>query len=131
MSPTVLLVEDDPVLRSAYDTILKAEGFKVMVANDGWQGLEIARKEPVHTIILDMLMPNISGLEFLRSFKPYDHPDTFFLVLSNVADSEEIRQAKDLGASMYLVKSDYSPKEVVNLIKANLPGEKDGTNTHS
>lgn len=112
----IVMIEDDPILRSAYSTVLKSKGFNVVVARDGQEGLKLARDAQPNLILLDMLMPNLTGLEFLQQYEAKSHPDTKIIVFSNIANPEEMQQALALGAAKYLIKADYSARELVDVI---------------
>jgi two-component system phosphate regulon response regulator PhoB len=115
---TVLIVEDDTMLQSAYATVLSEEGYAVFVAVDGVEGVELSRKHKPDLILLDMLMPNLNGLEFLRELNiKQSLPQTKVVVLSNMSVPSDVRSAKLLGANKYLTKSSFTPKEIVGIIK--------------
>lgn len=117
----VLIIEDDPFLNRAYQTILRREGFEVDSADDGVFGLEKANAIEPDLILLDMLMPQLGGLEFLRIYKPKElHPNVKVIVFSNMSVPESIEEAMELGAIKYMTKSSFSPKEMVTLIKDTL-----------
>ena len=117
----VLIIEDDPFLNRAYQTILRREGFEVVSAVDGVLGLEKANEVKPDLILLDMLMPRLGGLEFLRIYKPKElHPEVKVIVFSNMSVPESVKEAMELGAIKYMTKSSFSPKEMVTLIKETL-----------
>ena len=117
MKKTVLVVEDDELLREIYATKLEMEGFNVQTARDGLDGLEKATQLKPNVILLDMIMPRMTGLEFLRAFRPKQlHPQVATIVMSNKSTAAEIAQAKTLGVRDYLIKSQYTPDEIVQRI---------------
>lgn len=119
----VLIVEDDATLRSAYETVLTMEGFDVASAADGLEGLRQALEMKPDLIILDMLMPNMDGMQFLKTFQQQNqNPDTKIIVFSNIAAPEKMKEAMDLGAMKYLTKATFTPKEMVSTIKQALGG---------
>lgn len=121
---SVLIVEDDVALRVAYETVLTIEGFITTVAGDGQEGLSIASQTDFDVILLDMLMPNFNGLEFLREYKGgTQHPKTKIIVFSNMSVPSEVRVAMELGASKYLTKSSFTPKEIISIIEDVVAGE--------
>jgi CheY-like chemotaxis protein len=110
----VLVVEDDEILREVYALKLSMEGFDVVTAGDGMDGLEQAEESAPDLIILDMMMPRMDGIEFLRAYsKKPKGGNAKVLVASNKTISQEIDEAKRLGASDYLVKSQITPDELV------------------
>jgi CheY-like chemotaxis protein len=110
----VLLVEDDKFLRRACEASLRQRGFEVTTANDGEEGLRLARTAPyADVILLDLLMPKIPGIEVLRALK--SQPETAaipVLILSNSSREDDRQQAMQLGAAGYYVKANLSLKEL-------------------
>jgi len=118
MAMKILIIEDDAILQSAYDTVLTMEGYETKTAPDGVEGLGIAQEWDPNVILLDMLMPNLNGLEFLKAFDPKTkHPNTKIIVFSNMSVPSDVKDAMGLGASKYLTKSSFTPKEMVTIIK--------------
>lgn len=122
----VLIVEDDEILQSAYDTVLTMEGYQSFTASDGVEGLKLAKEQSPDVILLDMLMPNLNGLEFLEAYEPKKHPNTKIIVFSNMSVPSDVRDAKKLGAYKYLTKSSFTPKEMVVIIEEALNGSTNG-----
>ena len=117
----ILIVEDDPFLRKAYINILTKENFEVDFAEDGEQGLAKAENWKPDLIMLDMLMPKVDGIEFLRQFDiKGKHPDTKVIAFSNMSVPEKVNEAVALGVSNYKTKAFFSPKEMVGLIRETL-----------
>lgn len=118
---TVLVVEDEKVLNDAYMTILKQEGFHVLSAYDGEEALEVARKHDVDLILLDLRMPKMNGIDFLKAYDlpSLDKPPVV-IVFSNLDMQREIDEAFSLGASKYMLKAWASPKELVKLVSDNI-----------
>lgn len=107
----VLVIEDDPFLRKACATSLQQRGYAVLAAADGEAGLAMARAERPALILLDLLMPKITGLEVLRALKASpDTQDIPVLVLSNSSRADDRRRVQELGANGYLVKANLSLK---------------------
>lgn len=118
---TVLIIEDDELLREVYATKLEMEGFDVDTAADGAEGLMKATRTEPDVILLDMLMPQMNGLEFLRAYRlQAQHPRVMALVISNKSSTKEINEAKTMGARDYLIKSHHTPAEIVERIRAYL-----------
>lgn len=121
---SILIVEDDAVLRSAYQTVLTMEGYEAQSAADGLEALHLAESHEFDVILLDMLMPNLNGLEFLHSFNAKaKHPQTKIIVFSNMSVPSDVKNAMRLGATKYLTKSSFTPKEIASIIKEVLVGE--------
>jgi len=117
----VLLVEDDQTLSKAYSTVLRSEGFEVQSVADGLQALAVIDQFEADVILLDMMMPNLDGIGFLqRAHLAQKHPNAKVLVLSNVSVSYKMEEAEMLGAVEYLIKSNITPKEIVEKIRSLL-----------
>lgn len=120
----VLIVEDDKLLNQAYQLILEKEGHDVDVAENGREALELTAKGDPDVILLDLQMPEMTGLEFLQKYDLSKHQATTVVILSNVGDEKEIQKAVDLGAYKYIVKAQATPIQlsvlVNNLIQKNI-----------
>lgn len=114
----VLIVEDDAIIMSAYQMALKREGHLVITATNGAEALGMAMQGQPQVILLDMLLPKVSGLEFLKLFGPHRQPATRIVSLTNIEDQR--REAYELGVDEYWVKSSFTPKEVVQKLAAVL-----------
>jgi DNA-binding response OmpR family regulator len=114
---TVLVVDDEPEIVLLMSDFLRAEGYQVLTASDGNEALAILNRQPVHCMLLDIMMPGISGFDLLRRVR--EEGDIPVLILSaRMDDSDKIR-GLGLGADDYIVKS-ATPAEVVARVKAVL-----------
>lgn len=114
---SVLIVEDDEDLRDAYVTILRSEGLDVSSAENGKVALDMLRKDgDPGVIFLDLRMPVMDGLEFLKEYDPSEHEDTEIVVFSNYDAKNEIDAAYDLGAKRYVLKARAAPKELIRIV---------------
>jgi CheY-like chemotaxis protein len=121
MTKTILVIEDDELLREIYATKFSLEGFDVDTATDGLAGLEKATHHQPHVILLDMIMPRMTGLEFLRTYQPTRlTPQITTIIMSNRSSTQEIAQAKALGVADYLIKSRYTPDDIVSRVRSYL-----------
>lgn len=108
----ILIIEDNQTLNQAYRLILEKAGHKVDSAYNGREGLAAAKKATPDIILLDMLMPEMDGLTFLKNYKPFKHPKTGVVVLSNLDEDQEVKEALRLGANRYILKASTSPSEL-------------------
>jgi len=119
----ILLVEDDRFLRRACEGSMRQRGFTVLTATDGEEGLRLARAEIPDLILLDMLMPKLSGLEMLRALRAEMATRTIpVLVLSNSSREGDMQEAMKLGAVGYLVKAELSLQELGERVERILEG---------
>lgn len=119
--PKILVVEDDPSLRKIYVTILIKEGYEVAAAVDGKDALRLAGESEPDLILLDMLMPKMNGIEFLRAYDiKGKHPNVKVIAFSNTEKPEYLSEAPKLGATKYMTKYSFTPKAMVGLIKETL-----------
>ncbi len=116
----ILVIEDDQFLRNAYHTFLNKENFDVKIAENGAVGLRIAQKWHPHLIMLDLLMPEMDGIEFLKQFDAKNHLETKIIVFSNLSSPEKINEAMALGAVNYKVKAKFAPREMISLIQETI-----------
>ncbi len=117
----VLIVEDEKPLANAYQTILAKHGYDAVVAYDGEEALEVVKDGIPDLILLDMKMPKMSGLEFLRALdKTQPEPNKRVIVFSNQDAQSEIDEAFKLGAKRYLLKSWAAPQDLVKVVEEAL-----------
>jgi len=110
----LLLVEDDVTLVKMYERKFLSDGYEVVVAYDGLEGLEKATKEKPDLILLDIMLPRLDGLALFKKMR--STPETFntpVLLLTNFGQEDAVFECFKLGAVDYLVKSDVTPQQVV------------------
>jgi two-component system, response regulator RegA len=103
VAPTMLIVEDDAVLRGRLARAFRERGFEVREAPDGAVALELARAEPPEQAIVDLRMPGLSGLDVVQGLKEAD-PSTAVVVLTGYGSIATALEAVRLGATHYLTK---------------------------
>lgn len=114
----VLIVDDDAFLSGIYATKLELEGFEVVSARDGEDGLKAAAKELPDLILLDVLMPKLDGFEVLKRLKSDDAVKAIpVIMLTNLGQKEDIEKGMQEGAADYLIKAHFVPAEAVEKIK--------------
>jgi len=102
MAPTVLVIDDDFALTELYSFSLKRQGFEVLVAHGGEEGIALTKESKPDVLLVDLMMPGTSGWDVIREVRTFS--DVPILVLSAVVDSTQVMKALDLGATDYLVK---------------------------
>jgi len=114
----ILLVEDDSFLLSMYATKFEAEGFKVATAEDGEKAVRSVQKESPDIILLDIILPKLSGFEVLKQLKAESETAKIpVILLTNLSQRDEVEQGLKMGAEDYLIKAHFMPSEVVEKIK--------------
>lgn len=117
--PVILIVEDDPVLSKMYAEKFVFEGFLVLTAKDGQEALDKASTEPISIILLDIMLPRMSGSDFLERFRQTPKGKNLPVVaLTNLAEEEEKQRVLKLGVKDYLVKAMQTPELVVKKVKS-------------
>ena len=114
----VLLVEDDVALRDIYSARFMAEDFDVVTASDGEMALTQAVKERPDLIILDVMMPKISGFDVLDILRATPETKTTkVIMMTALSQNSDIEKGKSLGADEYLVKSQVTLTDVIEKAK--------------
>lgn len=117
----ILLIEDEVLNVKMYSTFLKAEGHQVISADDGEKGLRLVSEFQPDLIVLDIMMPKISGLDLLTRLRQDPKTKNIpVIVLSNLAEPEKAKKALALGAKEFLVKAKVDPRQVIVKIKQHL-----------
>lgn len=125
----ILIVEDNDMLNRAYRMILEKNGHTVRSTTNGQEALDEVKNFKPKVILLDLLMPTMGGIEFLRKYDATkEHKDVKVVVLTNLGKEESIQEAMDLGAYKYIIKAHSSPADLAalvnHLIKKNVDSEK-------
>ncbi len=123
----ILIVEDDKDLNNAYTIILNKEGYQVESAFDGQEALDKLSKFKPQLILLDLLMPIMGGLEFLKQFNLKAHPGVKVLIFTNMENSPEVNEAYDLGAHRCIIKSWTAPHNLARVITEALESKSAST----
>ena len=118
---TVLLIEDDPFLVKMYKEKFEIEGFNILTAEDGLDGLSKATESGVDFIILDILIPKLSGIDLLMKLRKDPRGSRIpVLVLTNLTQKEDEFKTSSLDVKEYLIKSDYTPSQDVEKVRIYL-----------
>ncbi len=111
MNEKVLIIDDDPSMIRLIEHALQSEGYDVISAANGLQGLKKARTEQVDLIILDVMLPGVDGFEVCHRLK--DEPDTagvLILMLSGKGEDRDKVEATNVGADAYMTKPTKPPE---------------------
>lgn len=114
----IFIVEDDDFLIDIYTTKLKESGFETEVAKDGESALSFLKKTTPDILILDLVLPDIDGLDLLREIKKDNQfQDLPVIILSNLDNGLKEKDYAGLGIKKYLIKANHKPSEIVEEIK--------------
>lgn len=117
----ILFVEDEEALQKTLGEVLKQEGYEVVSAFDGETGLNLVKSEKPDLILLDLIMPKMTGFEVLKKLKADgETKDIPVIVLTNLESIGDVGKAIEAGATTYLVKAQYSLDEVLEKVKKAL-----------
>jgi DNA-binding response OmpR family regulator len=114
----ILIIEDDVFLNELMAKKLIEEGFDVIKATNGEEGIDFAKKEKPDLILLDLILPGMDGFEILEKMK--EEPETSsipVIILSNLGQREDIERGFDLGADDYLIKAHFTPDEIIERVR--------------
>lgn len=112
-----MIIEDDILMMDIYSTALAAAGCRVFKAWDGEEGLRLVAENCPSAILLDLIMPKVTGFEVLEKLKADQATRGIpVLVLSNLVDDVNIKQAMDRGAERFLPKTGYTPAEITKTV---------------
>jgi two-component system, OmpR family, alkaline phosphatase synthesis response regulator PhoP len=114
----ILIIDDDQMLIDVWSMVLKKEGYEVVTASSGREGLEIAKTDKPTFILLDQIMPDMKGNEVLALLK--EDPQTSNIqvaMASNYSENELMQEAIQKGAVDYILKYQIDPQDLVSKIK--------------
>jgi two-component system response regulator ResD len=121
MAIKVAIIEDDQAISQMYRLKFEAEGYKVETAENGQLGLELAEKMQPNIILLDLMMPVMSGEEMLAKLRATDWgKDIKVIILTNRGEQEIPDEVKKLNVLAVILKADMTPRQVHELVKAKL-----------
>ncbi|TLM77129.1 MAG: response regulator transcription factor [Actinobacteria bacterium] len=115
---SILVVEDDPIIRQTVEYALRRAGFEALGAADGTTGIEAARSQSPDLILLDLMLPGLDGYEFLAMLRETDAQVPVIMVTALDTDQDKVR-GLDAGADDYVTKP-FSTEELLARVRANL-----------
>lgn len=121
MAKKILIIEDDLMLREMYQTKLRGDGYDVVAADNGADGLSMATSEAPDLVLLDIILPQIDGFSVLEELKKNEATKQLAVVmLTNLGTEEDRVKGEKMGAVDYLVKANMTPDQVSGTIKKYL-----------
>jgi len=117
----VLLIEDDKMIIDMYNLKFTQEGYEVFKAENGKDGVEMAKETKPDIILLDIILPKMDGFSVLKKLKADDDTKNVPVVLlTNLGQDGDVKKGLELGAIDYLIKANYTPAQVVEKVKSLL-----------
>lgn len=118
---TILVVEDDSFLMDAYKVKLQQAKYTILAAKDGESGLAMAQSKKPDLIILDLVLPKMSGMDVLKKLKADETTKSIpVIIASNLDQKQTIDEGKKLGAVDYFIKSNLSINELIDKLDSYL-----------
>jgi DNA-binding response OmpR family regulator len=121
MSTKIAIIEDDQAISQMYRIKFEAEGYTVETADNGQLGLELVEKMRPNIVLLDLMMPVMTGEEALAKMRGADWgKDIKVIILTNKGEQEIPQEVKKMGVTAIILKADMTPRQVAELVKAKL-----------
>jgi CheY-like chemotaxis protein/HPt (histidine-containing phosphotransfer) domain-containing protein len=109
---TVVIADDDPEVARLVDAQMRSSGYTAIVVSDGEQALAVVRAHPPDVLVLDLMMPKVSGFDVLTEVRASRGPRPRIIVLSGRGREQDVLRAFELGADDYMTKP-FSPQELL------------------
>jgi len=117
MAKKILLVEDEELMTDLLQRKLAKEGYEILVAKDGQEGLKAMREVKPDLVLLDIIMPRMGGFEVMEEMnKDEELKKIPVIIISNSGQPVELSRAKELGAKDWLIKTEFDPREVIDKV---------------
>jgi DNA-binding response OmpR family regulator len=113
----VVIIEDDPIIARVYETKLRSEGHQVTVAGDGESGIEAVKTINPNLVLVDLMLPDLSGVEVIRKLRRDIHFAQIPIIAYSGADDEVMKEAQEANATVVLSKRDMSPREIFESVQ--------------
>lgn len=115
----IVIIEDDPTISQMYRIKFESDGFEVHLAANGQIGINVAEEVRPDIILLDLQMPEMDGTEALKIIRSQDWGKTVpVIILTNLGEEEAPHELRSLGVDSYIVKANYTPRQVVEQVKS-------------
>ena len=117
----IAIIEDDTAISQMYRIKFEAEGYTVDTAENGKVGLDLIKSMKPDMVLLDLMMPEMTGDEMLAKLRETDYgKDLKVIILTNMGEQEVPENVKNLGVSAFILKADMTPRQVADLVKTHL-----------
>src|SRR5262245_45988744 len=118
----ILIIEDDQIVANIYRNKFSIEGFQVEIALDGHVGLELVRSFRPDAVVLDLMLPKLTGIELMKKIRAEPEFEKLpLIVFSNTYLTQMVQDAWKAGATKCLSKSNCTPKQVIEVVRSALP----------
>lgn len=118
MQGKILLFEDEEMISFLYKRQLEAAGFTVDTFSLGREGIESSKQKPYDLILLDIMLPDMDGIEILKELRNNNVTKTTpVIMMTNLSQESVIKEAYSLGARGYFLKAQYTPDQIVDEVK--------------
>lgn len=125
MKKLVLIIEDEEKMVRILESRIARAGFNIEIARNGQEALDFCLEQKPDFVLLDLLLPGLSGMDFLRRIREiYDKNKLPILVLTNLVDDRLMRESRELGAINYFIKSNTKLVDIVEIIKKYFKDER-------
>lgn len=119
--PKVAIIEDDQAISQMYRIKFEAEGYEVETAENGKLGLGLVEKMKPDMVLLDLMMPEMTGDQMLKELRKEDWgKDLPVIILTNMGEQEAPPILKELGVKKFIVKAEMTPRQVAEMVKTEL-----------
>ncbi len=126
MAEKILIIEDDFFIRELYERQFVKEGYEIVTAEDGPDGLLKASQVKPDLILLDIMLPKLNGLDLLKTLKGQEETQNIpVILLTNLGQESVIKEGFENGAESYLIKSAYTPSQIIQEVK-NFLAQREG-----
>ena len=115
----ILIIEDDASFRRVYHDMFETAGYNVLVAENGEMGWDLAKSEKPNLVLLDLVLPGLHGFEVLKNIRnDSETKDIPVLITTALGEQADIKKGLELGATDYMVKGFFTPREILAKIRA-------------
>ena len=113
----ILIIEDDNFLQGLEAGKLKKDGYDIITASSGEEGMKKITEPGINLILLDLVLPNFDGFSILQKIKETDATKNIpVIVFSNLSEDKDIKKAEKLGANDFMIKSNFTLEELIEHI---------------
>jgi len=114
---SILIVDDEPSIVMSLEYLMRKQGYRVLIARNGMEALDLLKKEKINLVLLDIMMPDVDGYEICNWIKTQEHlASTKLIFLSAKSKRSDIEKGLELGADAYVTKP-FSTRKLTKQIE--------------